>query len=147
VAATAPFCNVTVVQPPPGPTSPRGFRTLSHNASLQDVINIFNYNFSPQMMVDNFLRNLRADLNNVQGNIRTAVRQEIGQVHMVQTAIVRQKIKVVNPQDPEQWVIDDRIKAMTMTDNKTGANWIWQDANAGAGVQAGTEETGTFDIG
>jgi hypothetical protein len=38
-------------------------------------------------------------------------------------------------------VIDDRVKALVMKDQRTGALWTWQDKSAGRGVQAGTEET------
>jgi hypothetical protein len=144
MVAFAPFCNVTVFTPPPGSTSPTGFRTLSPTASLQDVIGAFNNNFSPQRQQTEFDRMLQDDLNKPSSSsrIRSAARKETGQLRFTQASIVRQKIKVENPQDKEQWVIDDRVKALVMKDRRTGATWVWVDKNAGKGVQAGSEETG-----
>jgi hypothetical protein len=134
VAATAPFCNVTVFAPPPGPSSPKGFRQLGPNSSMADVINTVNNNSSAQDLFNKLLQKFMDEMN-------TRIKNEMKKLRFVQTSIVRQKIKVENPQDRSQWVIDDRVKAMVMTDSRTGATWVWQDANAGRGVQAGTEET------
>jgi hypothetical protein len=166
VAVTAPFCNVTVLPPAGQPFSPGGFRMLSSTASLQDVISAFNNNFSPQRQQDEFNRQLRHDIEgpesgqsrvqtsqirgqqgqqrqqqSSQKQIPKAVNDGIGKIRFTQMSIVRQKIKVENPKDKDQWVIDDRVKALVMKDAKTGAMWTWQDKSAGKGVRAGTEET------
>lgn len=132
---------------------------LSANASLQDVIGAFNNNFSPQAQQDEFNRQLAHDIGDGGGfntrpsktdktppkpsqkQIPKATKKEIAKLRFTQYSIVRQKIKVENPKDKEQWVIDDRVKALVMKDRLTGATWTWQDASAGKGVQAGTEET------
>ena len=147
MAASAPFCNVTVFAPPPGPQSPVGLRPIPPNATLADVIRITNENLSPTRQQQEFDRNLRNDILRPSSGVkpsqvRVAASKEVGRLRFTQMSIVRQKIKVENPKDKEQWVIDDRVKALTMHDQKTGANWVWQDANAGRGVQAGSEENG-----
>jgi hypothetical protein len=136
VVAFAPFCNVTVFTPSPSATSPTGFRTLSSTATLQDVINAFNDNFSSNKQTTEATR----QLTNNESQIRTTVRQEIGKLRFTQMSIVRKKIKVENPKDKEQWVIDNRVLALVMKDRETGALWTWQDNSAGKGVSAGNEQ-------
>jgi hypothetical protein len=161
VAVSAPFCNVTVLPPAGQPFSPSGFRTLSPTASLQDVISAFNNNFSSQTQQDEFNRQLRHDIEGdesgqsrsqtrqsrvqqqqqSQRQVPKAIKDQLSKLRFTQMSIVRQKIKVENPKDKDQWVIDDRVKALVMKDAKTGAMWTWQDKSAGKGVRAGTEET------
>jgi hypothetical protein len=116
------------------------------------VISAFNNNFSPQAQQDEFNRQLDHDINGgsratntrmkpSQQQVPKSGRKEVGKLRFEQVAIVRQKIKVENPKDKQQWVIDDRVKSLVMLDKKTGALWVWQDKSAGKGVQAGTEET------
>jgi hypothetical protein len=155
VAVSAPFCNVTVFAPPPGPLSPHGFRLLSPNATLQDVISAFNNNFSPQAQQDEFNRQLRHDLEgptNVapkkgsaaqkpsQRQIPKKVDDKIGKIRFRQIAIVRKKIRVENPDDHDQYVIDNRVVSMVMRD-KSGALWTFEDKQAAKGISAGNEES------
>jgi hypothetical protein len=114
---------------------------LPPNATLQDVIAAHNNNFSGRTQDAEASRQLAKDLKKPASQIRAAAKKETGQLRFTQMSIVRQKIKVENPQDKEQWVIDDRVKALVMKDQRTGALWTWQDKSAGKGVQAGTEET------
>jgi hypothetical protein len=141
--------------------SPTGFRFLSANATLADVISAFNNNFSEQVQADEFDRQLKARLSPLpQPQVRFKasspskqspkkkptdledfVKRQIGRLRFTQVSIVRKKIKVENPRDGNQWVVDDRVKALVMRDNRTGAQWTWQDSNAGRGISAGNEET------
>jgi hypothetical protein len=128
------------------------------NATLADVIRIVNENFSPKKQAAEFARQLSDDLagggfntrptsfktqGGQKGQIPKDTNDRLGQLLFMQKSIVRKKIKVSNPSDKDQYVIDDRVVSMVMTDRKTGATWVWQDKGAGQGGEApgGSEET------
>ena len=52
--ATAPYCNVTVAEPPGKPASPKGLAPIPPNATLPQIINIVNNNFN-QLIKGNFV--------------------------------------------------------------------------------------------
>ena len=149
MAATAPVCNVTVTSPAADPTAPKGFRILPPNATLQDVISAFNYNFSPQVQDAEFNRRLAQDLGMPTTSFRIApsrnqipkaMDDRIKRINFVEKAIVRKKIKVENPKDKEQWIIDDRVVSLVMLD-KTGATWVWKDTKTGDANGQGNPDT------
>lgn len=150
MAAPAPFCNVTVFTPEPNPSGPKGFRVIPPGATLQQVIDIVNQNFSPQAQAAEFDRQVARDLRlplptgfrvvPSKGQIPKAIDDKIKIIHFTQKAIVRRKFRVTNPEDQSQYVIDDRVVSMVMTD-KSGATWTWQDKNVGQnGEPVGNEE-------
>lgn len=154
MAVTAPVCNTTVFAPDPGPHSPGGFRMIPANATLEQAIRIINDNFSAKKQTDEFNRQLAKDLAKPSpsktgglpqttgfSTIRRAAQKEVSMLKFHEVAIVRKKIKVYNPEDKQQYVIDDRVKALVMTDDRTGATWTYADAEAGKGVSAGNEQT------
>lgn len=162
MAVTAPVCNTTVFSPAPQPVTPHGYKLVPSNATLEQVINIVNQNFSPTTQVQVFQQLVFNDISGQTGMpgrpgqagargsagargqagqrgqpgkpvdpsvIRQMVRQEIGKVNMQQFAIVRKKVKVTNPEDKEQYVMDDRVVSLVMRD-ATGARWTFKDPDA-----------------
>lgn len=151
MAVAAPFCNVTIFTPSPGPTSPNGFRMLSPNATLPQVIDAFNNNFSPSAQDREFERQLGMDIARGTGSrtggftakpsqVGKAAQKEISKLKFLEKSIVRKKMKVTNPENKAQYIIDDRVVAMVMRDERTGALWIFEDKKAAKGVSAGSEE-------
>lgn len=152
MTAPAPYCNTTVVTPFARPTSPVGFRTIPSRTTLEDLIKILNDNFSEKKQQEEFDRRLNNDIKKPSGDklkskpgsqSRDAARDEISKLDFRETAIVRKKIKVFNPQDEDMWIIDDRIVSLVMKDKRTGAQWVFSDPQAAAGVAAGNEESNT----
>jgi len=147
----APVCNVTVYAPPADPTSPGGFRTIQPRATLEQVIQIVNDNFSPRVQAAEFDRQLARDINQGQGTkkgglprpsqVQRAAQREVAKLSFKQRSIVRKKMKVTNPKNKRMWVIDDRVVALIMRDARTGAEWVFEDKQAAKGESAGSEET------
>lgn len=151
MVATAPFCNVTISTPAPNPVAPIGFRLIPAGTPLDQAIRIINDNFSPRTQQREFERMLRDDINRPAGakttgfktnpsQVRRAAQDEISKLRFAETAIVRKKMKVSNPKDKDQWIIDDRVVNLVMTDRRTKATWIFTDKSAAKGVAAGNEE-------
>ena len=153
MAATAPVCNVTVTVPAANPTVPKGFRILPPNATLADVIAAFNHNFSPQTQFEEFNRQLANDLTPTtsfkiapsKSQIPKMIDDKIKRINFIEKAIVRKKIKVENPKDKEQWIIDDRVISLVMLD-RSGATWVWKD-NKSAGATGEGNPEGTLSGG
>jgi hypothetical protein len=57
--ANAPFCNVSIANPPGAPAKPVGLKMLPPGASLQTVINTLNNNFQ-LLQKGNFVENRAA---------------------------------------------------------------------------------------
>lgn len=153
MAVTAPFCNVTVFTPAPAPVTPHGYKLIPARATLEQVINILNQNFSPTTQVQVFNQLIVNDITGRTGApgkpgqagkagqrgqpgkmpdpsvLRRMIRQEIGKVDFKQAAIVRKKVKVTNPEDKEQYVIDDRVVSLVFRDS-SGARWTFRDPEA-----------------
>jgi hypothetical protein len=139
VAATAPVCNVTVTSPAADPTAPKGFRILPPNATLQDVISAFNYNFSPQVQDAEFNRRLaqisacrqRAfALHRAENQIPKAMDDRIKRINFVEKASCARR---------SRWrTRRTRSSGSSMTGScrwscstRSGATWVWKDTKTG----------------
>jgi len=153
VAVTAPVCNTTVFTPAPQPVTPHGYKLVPAKATLEQVINIINQNFSPTTQVQVFQQLVFNDINGATGRtgatgargqagsrgqpgkpvdpsaINEAIRRALGKVNFKQVSVKRVKMKVTNPEDKEQYVIDDRVVTLTMRD-ASGATWTFSDPEA-----------------
>lgn len=136
--ATAPVCNVTVTAPAPDPGAPKGFRLLSPTATMQDVINAVNSNTKAMQQAFNDM--LATAMDNglfpkttyqikpgQKGALGDEMDRRMGKLAFIEKDIKREKIRVENPEDSEDFIVDDRVKRLIMTDTRTGAQWVFAD--------------------
>lgn len=150
MAATAPVCNTTVFTPAPQPVTPHGYKLIPAKATLEQAINIINQNFSPTTQVQVFQQLVFNDINGQTGRtgatgargatgqpgkpvdpsaIGKAIREALGKVNFKQVSVKRAKVKVTNPEDKEQYVMDDRVVSLVLRD-ASGATWTFSDPEA-----------------
>jgi hypothetical protein len=122
----APQCDLTQPSPIPDPQSPQGFQLIPTGATLPQAVRIINNNFLRLAPINTFNNNSqrgapgspgRAGKNATEGN-------------WTQKNIVTQRVRVyhIDPDgtvDKTQFIDFVRVNRLTMSDQKTGATWVY----------------------
>lgn len=128
--ANAPFCNVTVkkIQGNPGAAVKRnnqaggGATAIPANSSLPQAIRIINNNFNT--LIQQFGRPFPSpsEPNSGTSGLKDVTKPTWGEVR---SARQTKKVRVENPEDPDQFVDIEQIEGLTMKNAKTGETWKW----------------------
>lgn len=120
---SAPFCN-TSIQPPLADPFRKGFQTIPPNATLPQVIRIFNYNFGLMGRTGQNGQPGKPGKNAQEGNFSEVSRVafKVRVYHMDDSGAI----------DKSQFIDFVRINQLTLGDH-TGQTWVWNRGTADDG--------------